>query len=31
MKAWGAAWVVAFPSAIFIAPLARRMTEAVLR
>ena len=31
MKAWGAAWLVAFPSAIFVAPLARRLTEGVLR
>jgi cytochrome c biogenesis protein CcdA len=30
MKAWGAAWMVAFPSAIFVAPLARRLTERVL-
>ena len=31
MKAWGAAWLVAFPSAIFVAPLARTLTERVLR
>ena len=31
MKAWGAAWVVAFPAAIVVAPFARRLTEAVLR
>ncbi|KPK03937.1 MAG: hypothetical protein AMJ64_14705 [Betaproteobacteria bacterium SG8_39] len=31
MKAWGIAWLAAFPTAVFVAPLARRLTEAVLR
>jgi len=31
MKAWIVAWMVAFPAAIVIAPLARRLTEKVLR
>jgi len=30
MKAWGAGWAVAFPAAIVVAPLARRLTERVL-
>jgi len=31
MKAWVASWLVAFPAAIVVAPLARRLTERVLR
>ena len=31
MKAWAAAWLIAFPAATVVAPLARRFTEKVLR